>query len=488
MFNTNKPLSGFQKRKKNLEKLLKEKELLRKVPKMDSFFASSRSNNLNVLVSNDCSEDNQPERVSEKEKSPQNLISENIITQNEISISDDPAKWVLDDATIEYLVLNGVKQNMDIDFSSSKRQYADTTRFLSLSLFSRKLPNGEIQPRPWLIFSKTKGTVFCAPCKLFKKSGSLSNDEGYNDWKNTGQRMKEHENSDDHRSACAKLLARKNAGGRIEERLVLQMEEEIKYWHEVLRRVVAVVRSLSARGLPFRGSEEKFGLRNSGNYIMSLELLAEFDPFLNIHIKRYGNKGSGTTSYLSSKVCDEIIDIMAKKVISTIVTEIRQAKYFSISIDSTPDISHVDQLSFIVRYVSKEGCPIERFIRFIPNCSHKAKDMATIVLQTLKNYDLDIANCRGQSYDNASNMSGAYSGLQARIKEVNSLAVFVPCSAHSLNLVGSCAAESCEAAISFFSNLQALYNFFSISTHRWGLLVSKLKPNSTVLKSLSQTR
>lgn len=83
---------------------------------MDSFFASSRSNNLNVLVSNDCSEDNQPERVSEKEKAPQNLISENITTQNEISISDDPAKWVLDDATIEYLVLNGVKQNMDIDF------------------------------------------------------------------------------------------------------------------------------------------------------------------------------------------------------------------------------------------------------------------------------------------------------------------------------------------------------------------------------------
>ncbi|KAE9522964.1 hypothetical protein AGLY_016595 [Aphis glycines] len=213
MSNTNKPLSGFQKRKKNLEKLLKEKEFLRKVPKMDSFFTSSRSNNSNVLVSNVCSEDNQPERVSEKEKAPQNLILENITTQNEISICDDPAKWVLDDATIEYLVLNGVKQNMDIDYSSSKRQYADTTRFLSLSLFSRKSPNGEIQPRPWLIFSKTKG---------------------YNDWKNAGQRMKEHENSDDHRSACAKLLTKKNAGGRIDERLALQMEEEIKYQHEVL--------------------------------------------------------------------------------------------------------------------------------------------------------------------------------------------------------------------------------------------------------------
>ena len=168
--------------------------------------------------------------------------------------------------------------------------------------------------------------------------------------------------------------------------------------------------------------------------------------------------------YLSSGICEEIINIMAEKVISTIVTEIKHAKYFSISVDSTPDISHVDQLSFIVRYVSAEGCPVERFIRFIPNCGHKAEDLANVVLDTLKNHDLDIANCRGQSYDNASNMSGVYSGLQARIKQVNPLVVFVPCSAHSLNLVGSCAAECCEAAISFFGILQELYNFFSVST------------------------
>ena len=132
---------------------------------------------------------------------------------------------------------------------------------------------------------------------MFGKSGSLANDEGYNDWINAGQRMKEHEISDDHRSACATLLARKNVGGRVDKSLVFQTEEEIKYWHEVLRRIVAVVRSLSARGLPFRGSQERFGSRNSGNYVMALELLAEFDPFLDTHIKRHGNKGCGTTSY-----------------------------------------------------------------------------------------------------------------------------------------------------------------------------------------------
>ena len=57
--------------------------------------------------------------------------------------------------------------------------------------------------------------------------------------------MKEHENSDEHRSALATLIARKNDGGRVDKSLVLQTEEEIKYWDKVLRRIVAVVSLLS---------------------------------------------------------------------------------------------------------------------------------------------------------------------------------------------------------------------------------------------------
>jgi len=46
-----------------------------------------------------------------------------------------------------------------------------------------------------------------------------------------------------------------------------------------------------------------------------------------------------------------------------------------------------------------------------------------------------IENCRGQSYDNDRNMLGIYSGLQARIKELNPIIEYMPCSGHSLNLV-----------------------------------------------------
>lgn len=81
-----------------------------------------------------------------------------------------------------------------------------------------------------------------------------------------------------------------------------------------------------------------------------------------------------------------------------------------------------------------------------------------------------------------------YSGLQARIKEQYPLAEYIPCSSHSLNLVGVASAEASEKAVIFFELVQGVYNFFSASTHRWKILKCVLKGRSPVVKSLSLTR
>lgn len=69
------------------------------------------------------------------------------------------------------------------------------------------------------------------------------------------------------------------------------------------------------------------------------------------------------------------------------------------------DVSHTDQLSFIFR-----GEPVERFLIFLLNTGHKSKDLTKAVFDFLESIDLDIQKCRGQSYKNASNMSGKYTG------------------------------------------------------------------------------
>ncbi|CAH1118218.1 unnamed protein product [Phaedon cochleariae] len=264
----------------------------------------------------------------------------------------------------------------------------------------------------------------------------------------------------------------KNRGqveARIDSKLYEQLEDERKYWRNVLLRIVVAVKSLATRGLPFRGKTDKFGSTNNGNFMMVLEAISEFDPFLAKHIQKFGNPGKGNTSYLSFATYEKIIKIMAAKVTTTIMEQLRKAKYFSFSVDSTPDIIHVDQLSLILRFVQDNAEPVERFVCFLPNTGHKAEDMLLAVMETFKSLDIDINNCRGQSYDNASNMSGQYNGLQAKIKEKCQYATYVPCAAHSLNLIGSSAAES--------------------STERTKLLKSFLtKPENVTVKSSSQTR
>ena len=120
---------------------------------------------------------------------------------------------------------------------------------------------------------------------------------------------------------------------------------------------------------------------------------------------------------------------------------------------------------------------------FIPIDQHGAKYLSEIILNFLETQNIDINDCRGQSYDNASNMSGQYSGLQARIKEVNKYAEYIPCAAHSLNLVGVKAAECVTQVVSYSGFMQKLYTFFSASTFRWNKLSSVFKSIGRVVKT-----
>ena len=96
---------------------------------------------------------------------------------------------------------------------------------------------------------------------------------------------------------------------------------------------------------------------------------------------------------------------MGKKVLHVILEDIRKAKYFSISIDSTPDLAKIDQLTIIICFVDLNGTPFERFLSFIPITSHSGRSLADIFLLFCKDHCINFYNCRGQSYDNASIMS-----------------------------------------------------------------------------------
>ena len=326
----------------------------------------------------------------------------------------------------------------------------------------------------------------CTACKLFSQVKSQFT-IGFDDWKNVHTRIVSHEISTPHQSAISAWISRRGICN-IQTSIIDQNHQQYKYWQQVLERVVKVILFLGERGLALRGKDETIGSVHNGNLLGILELLSEYDGFLAKHIERYGNPGRGRTSHLSSTICNEFIDIIGDLMLKNIIQETKESKYYGIIVDSTPDLSHVDQLTFILRYVDPVDLePVGRFLQFIPIYSHQGKSLSEVIVNYLSSNGLDIMNCRFQSYDNASNMSGVYKGVQACIKEINSLAEFVPCSTHSLNLVGNKAADCCMAATSFFGIVQRLYNFLSSSTHRWDVFM-QCNSSVCVVKSLSQTR
>ena len=154
------------------------------------------------------------------------------------------------------------------------------------------------------------------------------------------------------------------------------------------------------------------------------------------------------------------------------MNEIREAKYFGILFDSTPDISHTEQLSEVIRYVrlDYEAGQVdvrEAFIDFLELDKNGAAGYEEILLKKLNDDDLKFRDCRAQMYDNAAVMSGHISGVQARPTDLNAKAIFVNCDNHSLNLAGVHAASVDLLIITFFGTVEQVYVFFSGSTIRW---------------------
>ena len=426
--------------------------------------------------------------------------------QTSVSLySSDPGQWgKLDEKQRNYWISEGPAacRNNDGLFTASARMDGSKRRMISKDWFKCEMPNGEKVDRDWLIYSPSKGDVYCFMCLLFASSENAFT-KGFNDWKHP-ERLRGHDTNDEHFKCVMTFITRQQTVGRVDSQLANDIIREEEYWRQVLKRVVAVVQFISERGLAFRGDDETIGSPNNGNFLGILEVIAKFDPFLEAHLEKHGNKGSGSTSYISKTTYEQIIHLMKQQVLSHIKQEIKNAKYFSIIVDSTPDVTHVDQLTYIFRYVNiaQTGEVVERFVGFDPFIGHKGNEIADAILRKVEELELDISNCRGQSYDNASNMSGKYQGVQAHMKRVNPLMDYIPCAAHSLNLVGVHSVDCCLDAVNFFGFLQSLYNFASASTSRWKVVMANIKDDKQkevdktaqktaqklTIKSLSTTR
>jgi len=342
-------------------------------------------------------------------------------------------------------------------------------------------------PRSWLCYSIILDKAYCENCWLFsnRQSSHFTPEwiEGIDDWQHLSQKVKTHEqNSLMHLEATkTRVIWIKN--GTIDKELENQISNEAKFWRNILTRIIKIILSLTAGNTALRGNESK--QYSEGNFLRTVKLLAEFDPVLQtlLNDKEYHIK------YLSPTIQNELIGILGSNLQTLICDEIKKCSCFSIIIDSTQDITKIEQVSIIIRYVliDYENYNVninESFLGFFEIHHHGAKDYKNLILNLLDNFGLDINKCKGQGYDGASVMSGSYSGLQKRINDIVPNAVYVHCCAHNLNLIICDAAKSSGNAMRFFETIQSVFNFFGGSAPRWASLALGEDNATTVRKKV----
>ncbi|KAK0150728.1 Zinc finger MYM-type protein 1 [Merluccius polli] len=334
------------------------------------------------------------------------------------------------------------------------------------------MKNGAKINRKWLVYSVSADADYCFGCQLFGRSNTSLSSNGFRSWKNISDHLRSCVRSKEHSENLQKWLhlvegLKKNATiDSVNQQL---MNNEIIHWRMVLRRLFAIVCHLAERNLAFRGHSEHLYEPRNGNFLGQVELMAQFDAVMIEHVRRFKSQ-EARDHYLSKRVQNEIISVIAQKILDAIVALIKRAKYFSVIMDCTPDCNHTEQLSIVLR---------------IANCEEDVGLFETFI-EHLKKLQLNISDCRRQSYDNGSNMQGKHQGVQRRVLDINKKAMYVPCGSHSLNLVICDAAQSSVQSVTSFGQLQRLYNLFSSSVQRWEIMQAHVK--KMTVKSLSTTR
>ena len=269
---------------------------------------------------------------------------------------------------------------------------------------------------PWLLYSPKVDGIFCGPCAILfpvdkRKDKGLLVNKPFSNWIKLSSALIDHSKLKYHRD-CLQLAdtirsSIENPASRVDVMTNNTLHIKIKENEHILKQIVQTIIFLSMQAIAFRGKSEVIdSSKNPGNFLALLKVLAESDEVLYNHLH---NPKAKNATHLSPLTQNELINIIGYNVIlSELVSDIKEAKYFSVLADEV-SCHNVEHLPICIRFVDVNNDIREEFISFIKLERIRAADIASAIVQSLEGNGLSMDNLRDQGYDGASTMSGVSS-------------------------------------------------------------------------------
>ncbi|XP_060846214.1 SCAN domain-containing protein 3-like [Rhopalosiphum padi] len=302
------------------------------------------------------------------------------------------------------------------------------------------------------------------------------------------------ENSNAHEesvSTAIRFSLNKDIENIINRDVMAKRAIEVETRRKVLERLIDIILFIGQQGIPYRGKHEgAYSLNNEnlnhGNFLELVILISKYDVILQQHLntsiklsdKNKSKKGRGSLVTFLSKhfINDKLIIPIGKAIQNAIINEIRECQHFSIMIDSTQDVSVMDQLAICVRYIHG-GVVQERLLSLVICHDSSGNALFELLNEELQNLRLSINDIVACSFDGASNMKGIYNGLQAHLKTNNPKIVYTHCMGHVLNLVMTESTTQISLAENLFGLVETSAVFLSDSHKRMSawMAITKVK-------------
>ena len=361
----------------------------------------------------------------------------------------------------------------------------------------RKFQHNWLEKFSWLAYSPKLDGAFCINCVMF--GGERSRNAAKLDhlfksplqnWSVAMQRLKDHASkSRFHQTSSVRAVnfhkCMENKAKPINVQLNEAVLKRIQENREKLIPIVGAIilcgrQTFSTRGHRDDSKHYDETKNNPGNLQAILGYLATYgkNHVFNEHIKN----ASINATYRSKTTQEILIQICGKMIETSIVQDIKNARYFSILADEAADISNVEQMAIVIRFVDSTSRIRESFLGFYQcNEGLSGKAVSAKILETVKELGLDMNNCRGQGYDGAGNMAGKCTGAATLIQKKYSQALYVHCKSHLLNL---CVASSCNLQLvrNMMGQVRVVSQFFEAHPKRSKVL------KSSIVRILPQAR